>query len=61
MIYENVVAYCRLYKISVVQFEKKCGLTNGTVRKWKLGSDPRVNSLKKVAEATKIPIEKWVV
>ena len=61
MIYDNIVVYCKENKISILQFEKKCRLTNGAVSKWKAGCRPRIDSLMKVAEATKIPIEKWVV
>lgn len=60
MIYQKIIEYCNENNISVSAFEKKCGLTNGTVGGWKNGGNPSVPTLKKIENATKIPIEKWV-
>lgn len=47
--------------MSVMAFEQKCGLKNGTVGKWKDGKyAPRFSSLEKIAKATNIPISQWV-
>ena len=61
MFYLKVVEYCEKNNISISAFEKKCGLTNGTVNGWKTkGSNPSFNSLEKIVKATKIPISKWI-
>ena len=59
MFYLKVVGYCDKNNLSISGFEKKCGLTNGTVSGWKNGGSPSLTTLKKIAEATKIPISKW--
>lgn len=61
MIYPKVIEYCNKNGLSVSAFEKKCGLTNGTVNGWKAkGSNPSIKSLQKIEAATKIPIKKWL-
>lgn len=61
LIYKNVVDYCSKNNLSISAFEKMCGLTNGTVYGWqKRGSNPSLETLKKISAATKIPIEKWI-
>lgn len=57
MLYEKVMKYCRKNKISLSAFEKKCGLGNGTIKGWTT-SNPRVDSLKKVAGEMGVSIEK---
>lgn len=61
MFYQKVVEYCSQNKISIYDFEKKCGIGNGTVGRWKDdNSKPAITTLEKIADATKIPIEKWL-
>lgn len=61
MFYEKVNKYCEMNGISIHEFEQRCGLGNGTVGGWKnKGSIPKIGTLKAIAEATSIPIEKWV-
>lgn len=61
MFYEKVCDYCSKNGISIHEFEKKCGLGNGTVGGWKNGENtPKIETLKKIAKATGIPIENWV-
>lgn len=61
MVYEKVMEYCKENNLSVLAFEKKCGLANATVAGWKKnGYDPALATLQKIASATGIPIEKWV-
>ena len=61
LFYSKVIEYCNKNNLSVSAFEKKCGLTNGTVNGWKTkGSNPSFTSLKKIEKATKIPIQKWL-
>ena len=60
MFYKKVMDYCNENNLSVMAFEKKCGLTNGTVSKWKNGGNPSVETVNKIVTATEIPIEKWL-
>ena len=61
MVYQNVINYCSKNNMSTSAFEKKCGLPNGLVGKWKeKGYEPSVSTLQKIASATNIPIEEWI-
>lgn len=61
MVYPKVIEYCNKHKISISAFEKKCGLTNGTVNGWRArGGEPSLTTVKKISEATKIPVQKWL-
>lgn len=57
MFYEKVINHCKKNHISLASFEKKCGLGNGTIKGW-LESNPRIDSLQKVAKEMGISIEK---
>ena len=59
MIYNKIINYCNENGLSVSAFEKKCGLSNGTVGKWKDGGNPSLETLQKIVSATGIPIEEW--
>ena len=59
MIYNKIMDYCNQNRLSVSAFEKKCGLANGTVCKWKDGGNPSLETLQKIVSATGIPIEEW--
>ena len=59
MIYNKIMDYCSQNSLSVSAFEKKCGLANGTVGKWKDGGNPSLETLQKIVSATGIPIEEW--
>ena len=52
--------YCNKNSLSVSAFEKKCGIANGTVGKWKGGGNPSLETLQKIVSATGIPIEEWM-
>ena len=52
--------YCNQNRLSVSAFEKKCGIANGTVGKWKDGGNPSLETLQKIVVATDIPIEEWM-
>lgn len=59
--YKKVVAYCKKEEISICAFEKKCGLGNGTVGRWKNGcSHPSMTTLEKIAKHTQISISEWL-
>lgn len=57
--YKKVIKYCEENHISVSTFEKKCGIGNGTIGRWKDGSEPSLDSLRKIVSITGIPIEEW--
>lgn len=60
LIYQKIMEYCDKNNLSIAGFERKCGLSNGTVSGWKNGSNPSLDSLYKIESATKIPIKKWL-
>lgn len=61
MIYEKIVAYCKENNMSIMAFEKMCGLANGVIGKWENDKlKPSLSSLSKIAEATGIPIAEWL-
>lgn len=61
MFYSKVIEYCIKNNLSTSAFEKKCGLSNGTVNGWKTkGSNPSLTTLQKIEKATKIPVHKWL-
>lgn len=60
MIYERIVKYCTENGISIMAFEKKCELSNGTVGKWKDEKmNPSYESIRKIVAATGIPFAMW--
>ena len=56
----NIYRYCNSNGISIREFEKRCGLSNGIVKKWLPKGNPSISTLMKIANATGIPIEKWI-
>ena len=60
MIYNKIMDYCNKNSLSVSAFEKKCGLANGTVGKWKDGGNPSLDTLQKIVLTTGIPIDEWM-
>lgn len=59
LVYKKVIEYCNLNNLSVSAFERKSGLANGTVGKWKDGGNPSLETLQKIVVATGISIEEW--
>lgn len=57
MIYDNIKEICNKKNISISALEKKAGIGNGTIGKWRL-YEPNIASLSKVADALDIPISK---
>ena len=57
MLYEKVLKYCLENKISLSAFERECGLGNATIKGWRT-SNPRIDSLQKVAKRMGVSIEK---
>lgn len=61
MVYDNVIEYCNENNISKSAFEKKCGLPNGLVEKWReKNCQPSIGTLQKIVSATNVPIDKWL-
>lgn len=61
MVYDRIVAYCKENNMSIMVFEKMCGLANGVVGKWENDKlKPSLTSLTKIADATGIPITDWL-
>ena len=57
MIYKKVSQFCKENNIPLYIFEKECGLGNGTIKGWKT-SNPRIDSLQKVAKRMDTTIAK---
>ena len=57
---EKIRQYCEQKGLTTMGFETLCGLSNGSVSKWKDGGFPSIPTLKKIEEATKIPVEEWL-
>ena len=57
MLLEQIEKWCRDNNSSLSALEKACGLGNATIRSWET-SMPRIDTLRKVARETGIPIEK---
>lgn len=61
MVYKKVLRYCKKNKLSIHAFEKKCGIGNGSVKRWIDDRyQPTLITLKKISNATGIPIEEWI-
>ena len=60
MFFKKIEEYCVKNNLTISAFEKKCGLSNGSVSKWKGNACPSVPTLQKIESATKIPIKKWL-
>lgn len=61
MVYENVCAYCEKKNLPIYEFEKLCGLGNGTVAGWKDDkTKPTLKTLEKISSATGLSINKLI-
>lgn len=61
MIYQNVINFCNKNSMSIAEFERKCGIGNGTVARWEDGkSTPNFKTLEKMKDATGIPVAGWL-
>ena len=59
--YDKVAEYCGERKMPISAFEKMCSIGNGTCGRWRDSmSSPTLTTMQKIAEATKIPVEKWI-
>jgi transcriptional regulator with XRE-family HTH domain len=57
LIYENIRELCAKKNISISALEKKAGLGNGTIGKWR-DSKPNVETLSKVADALNVSLSR---
>lgn len=61
MIYENIKELCDKKKISIRNLERKTGLGNGTIGKWrKPDSNPSVYKVLNVANELGVSVERLV-
>ena len=60
MVSDRVEEYCRNAKMTIASFEKRCGLGNGTVGKWRHGANPSIATLLKMEKVTGIPLYMWI-
>ena len=56
MIFENINRLCSQRGLTIAALEKMSGLNNATICKWK-DSIPRVDTLKKVADALGVTVD----
>ena len=56
MLYENICRYAAKRKLSIHQLEKKAIIGNGTIRKWKDGAVPSLESLQKIAKVLGVSV-----
>jgi len=56
MIRQRVEMLCKKNKISIKELENRCNFGNGTIYKWDK-SKPNVDSLMKVSEYFKVPLD----
>lgn len=59
LILEKVEGLCKEKGISISRLEKECGIGNATIKGWDK-SIPRLDTLKKVANFFKKPIEYFI-
>lgn len=59
MVYDKIKKLADEKGISIYALEKKAGLENGAIGKWRKSS-PTISSLQKVADALEVPITKLV-
>lgn len=49
MLLTNIIRICKERGISIAKLERECGISNGTIGKWKVSS-PTVENVRRVAE-----------
>lgn len=57
LVYDNVKAICDEKGLTIAQVERKAGLKNGAISKWKT-FNPKAKNLKAVADVLKVKMEK---
>ena len=59
MIYKNIKSLCEKKNMSICALEKKAGLANGTIGKWK-ESSPTIDNVQSVAKVLGVKISKLI-
>lgn len=59
LIYKNIKTICDAKGLSIAEVERKAGLKNGTIGKWRTHS-PMVENLTAVADVLKVKIDKLI-
>lgn len=54
-VFENISHYAEKRNVSIAELEKRSGLGNGTIGKWK-NSKPSLNALEKVAKELSVKV-----
>lgn len=57
MVYENIESLCQRKGLTICALEKKAGLSNGTVGKWRTAS-PRLKNLERVAKVLGVSVNR---
>lgn len=57
-IYDNIAEIAARRGISIQRLEKKAGLANGAIGKWKKGGDPQLRSVVAVADALGVSVNR---
>ena len=59
-IVKNIDSYCAKENVTTQEFERRCKLAHGLVRKWRIGLQaPTLRTMNKIIEATGVPYEQW--
>lgn len=56
MLLQNINSLCARKKITIATLERKAGLSNGAIGKWKK-SEPKLYSVVRVAKALKVSVD----
>lgn len=60
-IVESIEAYCLREGITVKEFERRCGIANATVHKWRARlNQPSLKTVQKICKATGTEIGAWI-
>lgn len=60
MLFQKVEKYCKENNLSIAAFEKRCGLSNGTVSGWKTFK-PNMSSIIKISKEMKMSVDELLV
>jgi len=60
MIYENIIKLASEKNLTIQKIEKSCQLGQGTISKWKESNNPKIDSLKRVADFLEVTVEQLI-
>lgn len=59
-ILKNIDRYCKEQNITIKEFERRCGISNSLVNKWRTGvAKPSLSTLAKIVSTTGIELGEW--